>query len=89
MTRALEAVKGQRVVTSDGVRPATLWLEAGRIVAREDYQRRVSGATVIDAEDRVVGPGLVDTHVHVNEPGRADWEGFDLPGVPLHQWQRT
>jgi allantoinase len=77
VTRALEAVKGQRVVTPEGVRPATLWLEAGRIVAREDYQRRVSGATVIDAEDRVVSPGLVDTHVHVNEPGRADWEGFD------------
>lgn len=77
MTLALEAVKGQRVVTPEGVRPATLWLEAGRIVASEDYQRQPSGPAVIDAEDRFVSAGLVDTHVHVNEPGRTDWEGFD------------
>jgi len=77
MTRALEAVKGQRVVTPEGVRPATLWVEAGQIVASEDYRRQPSGPAVIDAEDRVVSPGLVDTHVHISEPGRTEWEGFD------------
>lgn len=77
MTRALEAVKGQQVVTPEGVRPATLWLEAGRIVASEGYQRQPSGPTVIDAEDRVVAAGLIDPHVHINEPGRTSWEGFD------------
>lgn len=77
MTRALEAVKGQRVVTPEGVRPATLWLDAGRIVACEGYQRKPSGPSVIDAEDRVVSAGLVDSHVHLNEPGRTEWEGVD------------
>ena len=36
-----------------------------------------SGDDVVDAGDLVVMPGLVDTHVHVNEPGRTDWEGFE------------
>ena len=36
-----------------------------------------TGAEVVDAGDLVVSPGLVDTHVHVNEPGRTEWEGFD------------
>ena len=36
-----------------------------------------AGAEVVDAGDLVVPPGLVDTHVHVNEPGRTEWEGFD------------
>src|ERR1700712_461567 len=35
------------------------------------------GAEIIDAGDLVVSPGVVDTHVHINEPGRTDWEGFE------------
>ena len=34
-------------------------------------------AEVVDATERIVMPGLVDTHVHINEPGRTEWEGFD------------
>lgn len=53
------------------VRPATLRLEDGVIVAIED------GSADLDFGDAVLMPGLVDSHVHVNEPGRTQWEGFD------------
>ena len=66
-------VRSERVVLPDGTRPATIRIEAGRITAIEP----ASGAAAdIDAGHMVVMPGLVDTHVHVNEPGRTDWEGF-------------
>ena len=38
-----------------------------------------AGVPVEDAGDRLVLPGLVDTHVHINEPGRTEWEGFARP----------
>jgi allantoinase len=64
----------------DGVRPASVHVNvAGGLVARVgDYDDFPSdaGADVHDAGDLVLMPGLVDTHVHVNEPGRAEWEGF-------------
>ncbi len=63
-------------MTPDGVRPATIRFEGGRIAAVEDYGREPTGPEVLDAGDRVVSPGLIDSHVHVNEPGRTDWEGF-------------
>jgi allantoinase len=70
-------VRAHRVVTPDGVRPATVAVREGRIAA-------VAGpGAVLDAArteelpgDQVLLPGLVDTHVHVNEPGRTEWEGF-------------
>jgi allantoinase len=68
----MSAISSQRVVLPDGVRPATIHLEGWRIAAIEPY---TSGAA-IDAGNAVIMPGLVDTHVHVNEPGRTDWEGF-------------
>jgi allantoinase len=52
-------------------------LAEGRIAAIEEYDAPAAGADVVGlAEDEVLLPGLVDTHVHVNEPGRTDWEGF-------------
>jgi allantoinase len=64
-------------VTPDGVRPAAIHIERGRIVRVGDMHETAPGAAVVDAGDLVVMPGLVDTHVHVNEPGRTDWEGFE------------
>ena len=49
----------------------------GIIAAVAAYDDVPAGATLIDAGPLVISPGLVDTHVHVNEPGRTDWEGFD------------
>jgi len=70
-------VRGRRVVTPEGVRPAAIHVRAGRIerVAPLD-EPLPAGARGIDAGDSVVMPGVVDTHVHVNEPGRTEWEGF-------------
>lgn len=70
-------VRGRRVVLPGGIRQATVKVHEGAIVSVDDYDADASGAVVIDAGDRVVMPGVVDTHVHVNEPGRADWEGFE------------
>lgn len=69
-------VRGRRVVTPGGVRPATVHVRDGRIAAIAAYDDVTGGAAIHDAADLVVMPGLVDTHVHVNEPGRTEWEGF-------------
>ena len=71
-------VRGRRVLTADGVRPAAIHIANGRIVRVGDLNEALPRSTpVVDAGNHVVMPGLVDTHVHVNEPGRADWEGFE------------
>src|SRR5215467_11733944 len=69
-------VRGRRVLTPEGIRPAAVRIRFGRIVEVESQSsaRSIEG---VDAGDAVVMPGLVDTHVHVNEPGRTDWEGFE------------
>ena len=70
-------VRSRRVVFADAIRPASIHIQDGRIAAIDgDVAARVSG-DVIDAGDLMVLPGLVDTHVHVNEPGRTEWEGFE------------
>src|SRR5580692_4158762 len=69
-------VRGKRVITPDGERAAAIHVRAGVIAALTGLDEIVSGATVHEAGDFVVMPGLVDTHVHINEPGRTDWEGF-------------
>ncbi len=70
-------VRSERVATSDGIRPATIHVRDGRIADVGPYDDRTSGVREIDAGALVVLPGLVDTHVHINDPGRADWEGFE------------
>ncbi len=67
-------LRSRRVVLAEGVAPATLTIEAGRIGAVESYD---AGPGAVDLGDLVILPGLVDTHVHINEPGRTDWEGFE------------
>lgn len=70
-------MRGQRVVLPDGIRPASIHIHAGTIVRVGPFEDMgIPGHDVLDAHDKYVLPGLVDTHVHVNEPGRADWEGF-------------
>jgi allantoinase len=73
-------VRGRRIVLDGAERQATLLIVDGRIAAVrsiDDMPAPDSGVEVVDAGDLVVSPGIVDTHVHVNEPGRTEWEGFD------------
>lgn len=74
--KTIFAIRSKRVVTPEGLRPATVHLLDGRIENISAYEEVLSGKHVFDAGNSVVMPGLVDTHVHINEPGRAEWEGF-------------
>src|SRR5215218_5170169 len=68
-------LRGRWVVTPDGIRPATVYVRQGKI-ERVGPPEDVSGPA-IDCGDAVLMPGIVDTHVHINEPGRTEWEGFE------------
>ena len=69
------AIRGRRVITPDGERAATVLLREGVIAGLAGYAGAPDGAVTL-AGDEVLLPGLVDSHVHVNEPGRTEWEGF-------------
>ncbi len=75
-------VRGERVLVEDRLQPAAIVIQDGRIVGVEAGSEsagssgKTEGPTWLDAGDLVVFPGLVDAHVHCNEPGRTDWEGF-------------
>jgi allantoinase len=70
-------VRARRAVTPEGERPAAVAVRGGRIAAVLDHGAPAPAARTLDlADDEVLLPGLVDTHVHVNEPGRTEWEGF-------------
>src|ERR1700760_3935720 len=65
-------VQSRRTITSDGERAASVTIENGKIVGLGPYGVEAD----VDLGDVALLPGLVDTHVHVNEPGRTEWEGF-------------
>lgn len=69
-------LRGRRVLLPGGVRPAALHLAGGRIVAVTAFDELEPGVPVVEAGALLVTPGLVDSHVHINEPGRTEWEGF-------------
>ena len=56
--------------------PASVHIRNGVIIAIGEWESAPEGIEIVDAGDAVVMPGLVDAHVHVNEPGRTDWEGY-------------
>lgn len=68
-------LRSTRVAVDGEIRPADVVFRRGTIEAVQDHGR--SGSEALDVGDAVVFPGLVDTHVHVNEPGRTEWEGFE------------
>jgi allantoinase len=69
------ALHAQRVVTPTGLQAAWVHVHAGKIVAVSPTAP--SNMPVISVGDLVLMPGLIDSHVHINEPGRTDWEGFE------------
>ena len=70
-------VRSRRVVTPEGVRPAAVHIRDGIIRRVADWDDAPRDAVIDDVGDLVLMPGLVDTHVHMNEPGRTEWEGFE------------
>src|ERR1700722_8135586 len=64
------------MVLPDGVREAAAFVRDHRIAEIGDYDLRLDADRAVDLGDLPLLPGLVDSHVHVNEPGRTEWEGF-------------
>jgi allantoinase len=71
-----QAFRSTRVLTEQGLRPATLVVEAGRLFEIRSVHEAPAVADLYDFGESVLLPGLVDSHVHINEPGRTEWEGF-------------
>ncbi len=76
-----QAFRSTRVLTQQGLAPATVLVEGERIAQVRSWNDVPAAAPLHDFGDRVLLPGLVDSHVHINDPGRTDsegegWEGF-------------
>jgi allantoinase len=71
-----QVFRSTRVLTDEGLRPAALLVEGERIVEVLSWDAVPGDATEHDFGDAVLLPGLVDSHVHIDEPGRTEWEGF-------------
>ena len=71
-------VAAQRaILPGAGEQPCAVAVDGGRIVALEALQRRPPAVRTLELDDDVVLlPGLVDSHVHICEPGNTEWEGF-------------
>jgi allantoinase len=73
----IQAYSSRRVVTPEGVRPAAILVDGQKFQAVLPVDRVPQCAEIDDFGDAAILPGLVDSHVHINDPGRADWEGFE------------
>lgn len=71
-----QVFRSTRVLTPEGLAPAAIVVEGERIAAVCGWNDVPMGAQLHDYGDLVLMPGLVDSHVHINEPGRTEWEGF-------------
>src|SRR4030095_5701192 len=70
-------VRGRRILTPEGIRPASVHVRDGVIAAVTAYEDAPAGCASLEGGDALVMAALVDAHVHVNDPGRANWEGFE------------
>ena len=70
-------IRSRRVAGPRGIGPASVHVRNGRVEKVSEFDDAPEGGPVIDAGNSVVMPGIVDSHVHINEPGRTEWEGFD------------
>jgi allantoinase len=68
------AIHSNRVITPDRIISATVFIKNGKIT---DIAPGLSSGNIIDVKDKILMPGVIDPHVHINEPGRTAWEGFD------------
>src|SRR3569833_413351 len=70
----MSVVRSRRVVTPQGIQPAAIHVADGKITRVAEWSD--APADVVDYGERAILPGIVDTHVHLNAPGRTEWEGF-------------
>lgn len=73
---AVASVAARRVLVDGALRPASVRIADGRVAAIDELDERPGADTLVLPDSAVLLPGVVDTHVHVNEPGRTAWEGF-------------
>jgi allantoinase len=74
---SITTLRGRRVILDGQIVPASIHIRDGVIAKIAPYDDVQADASVLDAGDSILMAGLVDSHVHVNDPGRAEWEGFD------------
>jgi allantoinase len=70
------ALKSSKVITNNVMQPACIEIKDGLILAIHNHDK-ILDCPIDDLGDKVLMPGIVDTHVHINEPGRTEWEGFN------------
>jgi len=68
----MQSIKSKRVLINGELIPASIFIDKGKITGIKNYSEEAE-----DFGELVIMPGVVDTHVHINEPGRAEWEGFE------------
>ena len=73
-----QVFRGARVLTDAGLGPAAVHVRDGRITEITDFDSVPPGAEVVEAGAHLLTPGIVDAHVHINEPGRTYWTRVDL-----------
>src|SRR5687768_15444733 len=69
-------IKGKNICTPEGIREGFVSIQNGLISGFSTELSPSLSRTAIDLGDSLLMPGLLDPHVHLNEPGRTDWEGF-------------
>src|SRR6266576_6201019 len=72
----LQAFLSRRVVTPHGIKAAAVLIQDGRILDVVSPDQLPTQICTVDFGEAAILPGLVDSHVHINEPGRTEWEGF-------------
>jgi allantoinase len=80
VSQPILVVRSRRVVTARGVEAAAVHVAGGRIAAVGPFDDLPTGCELVEAGEAALLPGAVDTHVHVDEPGRTEWEGFASAG---------
>ena len=72
------AISGKNIITPAGILPAVIWIKDGRIAEiSQDMSAGWEAANTVDIQENILMPGIIDPHVHINEPGRTEWEGFE------------
>jgi allantoinase len=71
------ALRSRRVVTPTGIREAAVIVSGSLVIDVAAPEAVPPTCPIVDVGDLAVLPGLIDAHVHINEPGRTDWEGFE------------